>query len=356
MNPPSPFSSGYFPARARFRAAAARLGWTNEIYPIQAPGPNGEQLTVDVAIGPNPTANRTVVVSSGLHGVEGFFGSAVQVAWLEQQTPGQTGSVRFVFLHALNPHGFAWGRRYDERNVDPNRNFLLASERYEGSPPGYGELDSVLNPRRPPRRWESFKLRAGWEVFRRGMPAMKRIIMTGQHEYPRGVFYGGAGPSQSNEFLQTNLRRWVGDCRDVVHLDFHSGLGAWGTYKLLVDYPLNQDQFSKLTSLFGASTIEVCDAEGIAYSSRGDFGRWCVAQKFAGDYLFACAEFGTYGPITMLAGIRAENMAFHWGRPDSGSTTRARQRLKELFCPSDESWRSTVLAESLGLIDKAAKR
>jgi hypothetical protein len=49
-------------------------------------------------------------------------------------------------------------------------------------------------------------------------------------------------------------------------------------------------------------------------------------------------------------------MAFHWGRPDSGSTTRARQRLKELFCPSDESWRSTVLAESLGLIDKAAKR
>ncbi len=61
----------------------------------------------------------------GLHGVEGFFGSAVQLACLEHWLSAEAPSVKYVFLHGLNPYGFAWRRRFDENNVDPNRNFLL---------------------------------------------------------------------------------------------------------------------------------------------------------------------------------------------------------------------------------------
>ena len=49
------------------------------------------------------------------------------------------------------------------------------------------------------------------------------------------------------------------------------------------------------------------------------------------DYLFACAEFGTYGPLRILAGLRAENQAHHWAPPTAASTVWAKQRLKELF-------------------------
>jgi hypothetical protein len=123
-----------------------------EAHPIGAAGPGDEELTVDVGYFPGGDPERVLVVSSGVHGVEGFFGSAVQVALLEQWASVNPPSTKCVFLHVLNPFGFAWLRRFDENNVDPNRNFLLPGERFEGAPEAYARLDSFLNPRRPPSR------------------------------------------------------------------------------------------------------------------------------------------------------------------------------------------------------------
>ncbi len=67
-----------------------------------------------------------------------------------------------------------------------------------------------------------------------------------------------------------------------------------------------------------------------------DWGHWFVARGFASEYLFACAEFGTFGPVKVLAGLRAENQAHHWGNSESESTHRAKIRLKELFCLTNE--------------------
>ncbi|HZM59151.1 MAG TPA: hypothetical protein VFB85_05125, partial [Vicinamibacterales bacterium] len=55
----------------------------------------------------------------------------------------------------------------------------------------------------------------------------------------------------------------------------------------------------------------------------------------------------------MLAGLRAENQAHHWGTPVSPEARRAKERLKELFCPADEDWRSKVLVHGLTLARRA---
>jgi hypothetical protein len=80
-----------------------------------------------------------------------------------------------------------------------------------------------------------------------------------------------------------------------------------------------------------------------------------VARKWAPDYLFACAEFGTYSPIQVLAGLRAENQAHHWGSPSATVTTRAKERLKELFCPAEAGWRSQVIQRSLELVGQVQR-
>ncbi len=188
MNKPTPFSSDYSTARSRFRQAAIRLGWAMEDHSIGQTGPNGEDLTIDVASSGNDNPEQTLVVSSGVHGVEGFFGSAVQLALLEHWAVHGAPSVRCVFLHGLNPYGFAWLRRFDEDNVDPNRNFLLAGEPYQGAPPGYAELDDLLNPRRPPSRWESFLIKALPAITRHGIPALKQSVAAGQYEFSKGPF------------------------------------------------------------------------------------------------------------------------------------------------------------------------
>ncbi len=353
MSKSEAFSPDYATARQRFRQAASRVGWQLEAHPIGVNGPTNEELTLDVGWSPTDESDRVLVVSSGVHGVEGFIGSAVQVSLLEQWTSRSQPPVTCVFLHGLNPYGFAWLRCFDENNVDPNRNFLLPGERYEGSPPGYARLDTLLNPRRPPSRWEPFTLKALRAIAWQGMPALRQAVASGQYEFPRGLFFGGAGPSRMHQLLAANFGRWLHGGREVVHLDFHTGLGPRGACKLLIDYPLSEYQCARLTNLFGAGSFEASDSSSVAYDVRGGFGRWCVSRNLASDYLFACAEFGTYGPIQVLAGLRAENQAHHWGTPSAASTVRAKQRLKELFCPAAEDWRSQVLARGLDLVARA---
>src|SRR5688572_10961929 len=194
------YSQSYDEARRRFMAAAGEAGAQVQSYAVVAGA--AKNLCVDVAALGKQDA-PTLIVSSGIHGVEGFFGSAVQLALLQRLAQTQQGApVRYVLIHALNPYGFAHLRRVNEDNVDLNRNFMANASSYAGSPDGYASLDSFLNPPSPPSRLEPFKLKAAWTIWRRGMPALKNAVAGGQYEYPRGLFYGGTGPSASARIVQ----------------------------------------------------------------------------------------------------------------------------------------------------------
>ena len=84
----SNFSTDYFSAKNRFLAAAARLRLAHHALQIHAPSPNDEPLTIDIAIAGPEKPKTALVLSSGVHGVEGLFGSAVQLAFLEQLLGG----------------------------------------------------------------------------------------------------------------------------------------------------------------------------------------------------------------------------------------------------------------------------
>ncbi len=131
----------YSTARAWFLGETKKQGFRLESFPIGLTGPTGEELAIDAAILGSEQPERVLILSSGLHGVEGFFGSAVQLAFLKQgmtgHLPGRNDAL--ILLHALNPFGFAWVRRFNEENVDLNRNLLLDGEAYQGSPFLYGQ-------------------------------------------------------------------------------------------------------------------------------------------------------------------------------------------------------------------------
>ena len=349
------FSPDYRTARARFRDAAGRLGWACNAYPIGAAGPEGEELAIDVAACSARAAERVLVISSGLHGVEGYLGSAIQLALLERwrREPGPPAGLRCVMLHALNPYGFAWSRRCDADNIDPNRNFLLDGVEFRGGSEAYARLDGLLNPRRPPSRWDLFYPKAFWQLARLGMPALKDAVATGQYDFPAGLFFGGSGPSRTRQILQQHMQAWIGSATSVVHLDFHTGLGRRGTYKLITDDTPSPAQQNWIARTFGPEAHEEADPRGVAYQARGSLGRWCRAQDFAPEYLLALAEFGTYGNLTVLAGLRAENQAHHWGRAQDSATLRAKARLRELFCPASAQWRTRALAQGTELVEKA---
>ena len=158
------FSDSYSEARSSFIREVDLLGaqrWSAAL-PRSEPS---DPLTIDVArLGP-PDATRALVISSGTHGVEGFFGSAVQLATLKHSLPdihAQPG-LALVLIHAVNPYGFAHLRRVNEDNIDLNRNFLRPGEAFSGADPGYVALNSLLNPTTPPQALDLFWL--NWKLY-----------------------------------------------------------------------------------------------------------------------------------------------------------------------------------------------
>lgn len=356
----NPYSPDYPTARDRFRSTATRLGWTLDSHTIPGADRHGDPLTIDVAHspGPHPPDAPLLLVSGGLHGVEGPLGSAVQLAWLESfisSPPAQ--APRIVLLHALNPYGFAHSRRFDAHNIDPNRNFLRDGQPYRGSPPGYARLDALLNPPRPPSRLSLFKLRAALEIARHGLPALKEAVAVGQYDYPHGLIYGGAGPSEIHLALRQFLPAVVAASPRIVHFDIHTGLGRHATHKLLFAHnpPLAPSQRAWLDQHFDPATLDAGHSTGVAYQPRGDFGAWCTARFPDRDYLYLCAEFGTYPILDVLTALHVENRAHHWARPGDPATIRAKARLREVFVPASPSWRSACLTQALDLLQRATR-
>lgn len=351
------FSADYTQARRRFLNAAACAG--AEISSNEVGGESG--LYIDAAI-IGPAHGNTVVVTSGVHGIEGFFGSAVQLALLESMSgsgPALVTSrqdIRYVLIHAINPYGFHYLRRFNEDNIDLNRNFPGPHNSYSGAPPGYSIHNKFLNPGSPPTPAELFKLKALWRIWRYGMAALKESIATGQYEYPQGLFYGGREPAESTRIMMERFPMWLGQSSQLVHIDFHTGLGKYGKYKLLLNENRDSSQYQWYENTFDCETLEpLNDASGTAYPVCGVFGEWAQQQHSqVKDYRLVGAEFGTYGVVRVISALRAENRAHHFSVEGSKTSKRAKRELMECFCPADVVWRRQVIESGLEVIKQAS--
>lgn len=308
-------------------------------------GPGGEPLYVDAArLGP-ANAQWLAVASCGLHGVEGYFGAGAIHHWMELLAAGRVSlppETGVVLLHALNPWGFAWNARFNEDNVDPNRNFLLPGEEFRGAPPQYPQLDPLLNPPYLPSRFEPVRCKFALAVLRHGIAGLKQAVAGGQYEYPRGLFFGGHRPIATQRLLAAHLPELTAGAERVFHIDFHTGLGRLGTYTLIVEAHLNDADRAAINEAFGADKLREPSHAEKDYQVRGDIGRWCThlvqSHRPEVDYLAICAEFGTYPPLNVLIGLREENLTRQHLPVDHPRRRKARERLRELFCPASPKW------------------
>lgn len=346
------FSETYAQAKERFLAAAAAADAQLYRYAVQAEAK--DELSIDVAI-IGPQQAPTLITSSGVHGVEGFLGSAIQLAQLQTLSDQRPCDIRWVFVHAVNPWGFASVRRFNEHNVDLNRNFLEDASDYRGAPPHYRRLNGFLNPPTAPPRFELFRLRALWNILRFGEGALKQSIAQGQYEFPQGLFFGGAGPSQSQQIIHAEIDDWVGSAERILHVDFHSGLGEHGDCKLLLAEHAGSPQCRWYEDVFGREMVEATEVDtGTAYRASGPMGEWLQRRFHERDYRFVTAEYGTWGPVRVLASLRAENRAHHFSQPGTPPFARAKQELMECFCPADPEWRAKVVTIGQEILAKGA--
>jgi len=192
----------YDEMRARFRLAVHRAGLSIEVHPIDASGPEGQELTVDVAaFGPGDAPNALIVLS-GVHGVEAPVASALQcdlVDRLDELSPPD--NLRIVLVHGVNPWGMAWWRRANENNVDLNRNW----NRDHVDPPvneGYQLVHPLLCPDTATvPTLEEFREQMMALVTEHGRTWMRDVISVGQFTHADGFYFGGDRTEQSTRIL-----------------------------------------------------------------------------------------------------------------------------------------------------------
>lgn len=335
------FSPDFATARRRFRAAIAAHQGRLDVLTLSARGPQGEELTIDIGWFGAAVPQRVSIHSSGLHGIEGFAGSAIQLRCLDEATPVVPPDAAIVMVHVLNPYGMAWLRRVNENNIDLNRNFRAVNDPSDQAR-DYLKLDSFLNPQSPPRL-DLFYVRAIWLLLLHGMPVLRQIVAGGQYIRPAGLFYGGKGMEEGPSLFQEYVQKRFASARRIVAIDVHTGLGSYGDYRLLVDATKDRSRANQTMRESFGECVQLLDAQGIAYRVRGAQSDMYDRLFPASELFFAGQEFGTFHPFRVLAALRAENRWHHYG---AGSLDHpCGRRLMEVFCPDDEEWREAVLKQ-----------
>ncbi len=357
MAEPYWWPTDYFESRDRFTALAEECGAHLESRPIEALGPQGESLSVDIASFTADTDENLIILTSGVHGVEGYIGACIQIQALQMiLQEGLPERVGIIMIHAVNPWGFAHLRRVDNHNVDINRNFIIDTDSAAVSPPYYATLNPVINLERTPsllgelQYWFSA---CALIMRNRGVAKLFKTIAEGQFEFPQGVFFGGKHSVESCVLLQNLLIDLTKKSNRITILDLHSGLGASGTAMLIG----NSNRVSPERTLSWIrdhyeQTVYIDSNAGNAYNAKRTFSQWCKHALGHKSYLFLCVEIGTVNPLKLFSALRRENQAHHWADTNSLPYAQTKQTLLNVFAPESQKWRNKSVAQGLKILSR----
>lgn len=333
------YSADYAQARRRFLAAGQ--GGRVQTPPAQLQGfetldwlsQEGERLYIDIAWLGAARPRRVVLHSCGVHGIEGFAGSAIQCRLLQVPPPLRAHEA-LVLVHVLNPWGMARLRRTNEHNVDLNRNCQPDAAAYTGCHPLYHRLDPLLNPASPPAR-DGFYLRALWALLRHGPARVRQAVAGGQYEYARGLFYGGRMLEPGLAVYRDWLQRRLTGVERVDAIDVHTGLGPWARASVFVETELSVQSWREA-----------------GYATEGGL-MGCLPAWLPNQAVYAVVqEFGTYPGLRVMHALREENRRYFHGATSDAAPARENLRLCEMLYPASPAWRSAVLHRGVGLVQR----
>ena len=348
------FPNCYAGAVQRFLACSESLSALKPTHFSYRHSQNASLSTHISLIRPPQSLKKLFLLTSGVHGVELFAGSAVQVQFLRQLQRADLGEHTGVaVVHAVNPFGAQYLRRTNGNNVDLARNcfadFSAGLRTYHSDRciqralSTYSRYHSFINPISPGFSLLN-KLKTGYFILSEGQSTLRNAILIGQREFPRGLAFGGT-EIQSEitllcSFLNSLLFPPQNDIDSVVHIDIHTGFGPYSHTIALVD----DSETEKLLSNSGASVLQ-SGFEANSFVPGPKVGAISNLQQFfrlkeGAKYYAVTVELGTHPEIDVFLSLRKEN-SLHWsasGRNDSDTTD-----FVHTFSPADPTWQSLIV-------------
>ena len=333
-----------------------------------------DDLYIDNIYLPAVEENKNLIIlTTGVHGMEGYIGSVMLDVFFEDIYPTLNVDNTGVLVVAnVNPYGMKYRRRYNENNVDLNRNFILDWDSFDrSSNKDYPEVVDFLQPEGKIGNalWHEvgFYASLAKEAITKGADKVSDALLTGQYEYPNGVYYGGNGDEKSTAYLKGVFEGCLdGEYENLVHIDIHSGYGP--RYNMVIFNSVYETMTEAETKqAFGYDYVISHDSESF-YATTGDttdyFYRLAESKESDVDLFSTCFEFGTIGDgfldsILSLKYTVDENRQ-HWYPTDNSiSAEVVKENYNELFYPTETEWREKTTqdfkAATIGVLNAKLK-
>lgn len=323
------------------RIKALQSGIVHTSFPVSG----SDDLTIDLISSESTTLENLFILTTGLHGIEGYLGSIMMQLFMDEFLPSlDLAHTGILLVHCINPTGMQRSYRTNSENVDLNRNFVSDFFQMKESNPDYSKMKGFFNPHYP-LQYESvtkiifyFQI-LKWMIFA-GPNRVRNAALMGQYDYPTGMYFGGQELQPETKIMMKIFHDWIPRYKNTLHLDIHTGYGPRSLMTLV--------QSSKET-LTSKEAQELFKIPNVAASNSTEFYKmngemadfiYQLAQECDNQIYSAAFEFGTYGDglfqeaKSLLTTIAANQLAqdksseFNWVKRD----------YQELYFPSENTW------------------
>ncbi len=346
------FNTTYADAREQFLALCGATQGQMRSFRHPLDGPDGA-IYIDIACWGSDRPERSVIVSSGTHGIEGYAGSGIQSSLLALNLHQHLASnTQLVMIHAVNPYGFAWQRRVNEDNVDLNRNFIDHSKSHSANS-AYAEMAELLEPRVWDAESPALLRNAFSELIKqRGQPWFHAALTAGQYDHPQGQFYGGQTSTWSNQTLRTFARETLRNSAQVIHIDIHTALGKFGEGECIVEVGPDTDEFTQAKALWGERVKSTLSGDSTSAQVSGSMMQG-MRQELDNSLIGTGLEFGTVASNEVIMALIADQWLHRHGTLDSDQGRAIKKQMMRAFCPDSEDWRTSVVDIARDVVNRA---
>lgn len=354
------YQISYDDCRSSFRQKALEMKSrfdSVEVFPIQVNSKTDDDLTIDVCYIPAQNEkSKLLIMSSGIHGVEGFVGSAIQQMvmneFINKELVSETG---VLFIHAMNPYGFKNFRRVTENNIDLNRNCDTDTTLFSMKNEGYNSLYSLINPSGEANvgslKNRFFMVAAIQQLAKESMKSLRQAILQGQYQHEKGLYFGGRSFESQVKSIEPVLIKYAQDYEKLLNIDLHTGYGALGVLHLFPN-PISDPKVKlAINQLFVGYEVDWGDSDDF-YTTYGAFSDYIGKLLPSKLHMPMVFEYGTLDSQTTVGSIHSlhnmilENQGFHNGYSSDKVREAIWDNFREMYYPASSSWRSKVIDDT----------
>lgn len=355
------FPDDYLDARTRFRNYSTQLtaeNKKNKAGSIEVQSKIDNDLTIDYLYLPAEVeAEYLLILTSGIHGVEAFAGSAIQSMFLEEYLSSiNQSNTGILLVHSLNPYGYKYLRRVSENNVDLNRNFDTSSDLFASPNEGYKKVDQMLNPTSKVNL-SSFSyyfsfIEMIYNIWKYSMKTLRQAVLQGQYENDTGLYFGGKTFEPHKQKLEELFLSIGVSYKKIFAVDLHTGYGEKGKLHLFGNAKDSRANESAQQKVFSGFQVDTGNDEDF-YSINGDFTTY-LGKIFSHteNFVTMTFEYGTldsqttFGALKSIDNMIRENQGFHFGYESDQDELKIKNRIQEMYYPMDQKWRKQILDQT----------